>query len=86
MDVLRLQVIQQFEKGGGKVVVIDKGASMVPIIHAMRVARAERQLARMRRHGSRKVKVAVRRVERRHRRLGYVLTEAVAEVRAILRK
>lgn len=81
-----MQVIADFEQRGGKVVVIDKDVSMAPIIHAIRKARAERQLERMRRHGSRKVKAAVRRVERRHGGVGFALLDVVADVRAAVRK
>ncbi len=61
MNLIQQKMIQDFKDRGGKVVVFDRGASTAPMIHAMTIDRAERQLARMRRHGSRKVKVAVRR-------------------------
>ena len=71
MTVIQKVMAQKIRARGGKVFTFDKGHSMVLIFEH----RALRQLERMRRHGSRKVKVAVRRA-------GSLLpTAAVATVR-----
>ena len=58
MNLIQQKMIQDLKDRGGKVFVFDRGASTAPTFYAMAIERAERLLARMRRHGSPKVKVA----------------------------
>ncbi len=85
MNVLQMQMVREFQRRGGKVVVFDKDANMAPIILAIYAKRAERQLARMRRHGSRNVKVAVRRAARRYGASSFASSLVVASVHASVR-
>lgn len=77
MNFTQQQTEKAIEARGGKVLSFDKGVSPVAFTGAM--DRAQRQLARMHRYGSRRVKVAVR----RYGALSPV--DAVAAVRAALR-
>lgn len=59
MNFTQLQTEKAIEARGGKVVSFDKDMSSNGFVRAM--DRAQKQLDRMRRYGSRRVKVAVRR-------------------------
>ncbi|MBU9172928.1 hypothetical protein [Burkholderia gladioli] len=76
MNFTQQQTEKVIKARGGKVVSFDKDVSPVAFTHAM--DRAQRQLAKMHRYGSRRVKVAVR------RNGGLSLVDAVAAVRAAL--
>ncbi|MFM0198049.1 hypothetical protein [Paraburkholderia strydomiana] len=76
MNFTQQQTEKAIKARGGKVVSFDKDVSPVAFSRAM--DRAQRQLARMHRYGSRRVKVAVR------RNGGLSPVDAVAAVRAAL--
>ncbi|CAB3754881.1 hypothetical protein [Paraburkholderia humisilvae] len=73
--------IRAIEARGGKVFTMDVGVSYVPIVIEQK--RFERKIDRLRRHGSRKVKTAIRRTERDHGPL--FSRESFAEVLASVR-
>lgn len=76
MNFTQQQTEKAIKARGGKVVSFDKDVSPVAFTRAM--DRAQRQLVRMHRYGSRRVKVAVR------RNGGLSPVDAVAAVRAAL--
>lgn len=57
MNILQQILTREIEARGGRVFSFDVGASYLPILER----HAQKKLDRMRRHGSRKVKVAIRR-------------------------
>ncbi|WP_350357278.1 hypothetical protein [Paraburkholderia fungorum] len=69
-------VVRDIEARGGKVFIFDKGTSIAPILSA----HAQKKLTRVRRYGSRKVKVAVRRNGSRSP------MSALAVIRAVMRQ
>lgn len=76
MNFIQQQAIQAVKDRGGKAFTFDHGWSMRPVIER----HAQAKLDRMRRHGSRKVKVAVRRAG------SLIPTTALAAVRAAVAK
>lgn len=75
MNVLQQIAARKIEARGGTVFSFDKSASLAPILSVY----AQKKLERMRRYGSRKVKVAVRR--NRWRSPVSVLTVVLATVK-----
>lgn len=76
MNILQRTLTREIEARGGRVFSFDIGASYLPILEN----HAQKKLDRMRRHGSRKIKVAIRRAG------AMTPTQAVAAVRIALRQ
>ncbi|MBB4517295.1 hypothetical protein [Paraburkholderia fungorum] len=76
MNILQQVLIRDIEARGGRVFTFDVGTSSLPILQQ----HAQRKLERMRRYGSRKVKVTIRRSG------AMTPIQALAEVRIALRQ
>lgn len=76
MNILQHALVRDIEARGGRVFTFDVGCSSLPILQQ----HAQRKLERLRRYGSRKVKVSIRRSG------AMTPIQAIAEVRIAMRQ